>query len=748
MTHQHVSTSAQTADPTVRELGDGKQVITTVCGICDAGCGVNVYLEDGFIQRIAPLREHPSGACCPRGMHAREIVYSEDRLLYPLKRVGSKGTAAFERITWDEAYNTIVGRLRQVADEYGPEAVCMYTGRGNFEQSLCDIFAPAGVAESSASSILFPFGSPNSTGVGAICYVAHAFIAPQATFGAYTKDMFSDVDQADLIVVWGANPAGVAPSTFKPIIEAQRRGARIITIDHRRSKTAKATHAQWVGVRPGTDGALALSMLQVLIEEDLYDHEFVDNWTLGFDKLREYVQQFPPEVAETITRVPAETIRELTRAIAIADGASLITYSGLEYTNSGVQNIRAVMILWTLAGQLDVPGGFNFKMPGSDFEVHTENVAPPTDVDPVGKDKYPLYHLFRREAHAMELPRAILESDPYSLRAMIIGGSSILTAYPQPDLWRECFEKLDFLVVIDRFLTGDTLYADIVLPATTGYEIESYQKYGPHIQLRRRVIEPRGEAHNDFLIYAELARRLGYGHLYPHSEGELLEFVLQDSDLDVETLRANPVGISKSVPDMVYKKWEHGLLREDGKPGFETPSGKFEIASNLLADHGYDALPIYVEPVEGPVAAPELAQSYPLVFNSGARLQSDFRSQHHNIPGLLKMQPEPLVMLHPRDAEERGIADGDDVFVVSPRGKVPFKARVTDDIVPGVIEANAGGGSPIAAEAWRQATVNDLTDHNNRDPISGFPVYKALLCDVVKRSKETTKQGGKRSADE
>lgn len=742
MTHQHVPTSSPTVGRSKRKLASKQEVITSMCGICDAGCGVDVYLEDGMIQRIAPLPDHPRGSCCPRGMRSREIVYSEDRLLYPMKRIGPKGTDALERITWDEALDTIVSRLRQVADDYGPEAVCMYTGRGNFEQSLMDTFAPAGTRESSASSLLFPFGSPNTTGVGAICYVAHGKIAPQATFGAYGLDMFSDVDQAELIVVWGANPATDSPPIMlKRIKQAQRRGAQVIVIDHRRSKTARATGARWVGVRPGTDGALALSMIHVLIEENLYDREFVERWALGFSELRDYVQQFPPEVAETITWVPAETIRELARAIATTQGAAQVMYTGLEYANSGVQNIRATLVLWALAGQLDVPGGLNFKMPGTDFEVNTAHVAPPSGVDPIGKDKYPIYHHFRNEAHAMELPRAILEGDPYLIRAMLIGGSSIITGYPEPDLWRRCFEALDFLVVIDRFLTADALYADIVLPATTGLEIESYHTYGPHIQLRQRVIEPRGEARNDLLIYAELARRLGYGHLYPQSEEELLEFALQGTGVDVDTLRANPAGTSKPVPEMVYKKWEHGLLRQDGRPGFETPSGKLEITSNLLADYGYDALPVYTEPVEGPIAAPEVAKTYPLVFNSGARMQTDFRSQHHNIPGLLRMQPEPLVMLHPRDAAERDIADGDDVFVVSPRGRVPFKARVTEDIVPGVIEANAGGGSPIAAEAWCLANVNDLTDPDNRDPISGFPVYKALLCDVVKRSRGAGVQG-------
>ena len=185
------------------------------------------------------------------------------------------------------------------------------------------------------------------------------------------------------------------------------------------------------------------------------------------------------------------------------------------------------------------------------------------------------------------------------------------------------------------------------------------------------------------------------------------------------------------VPEQRYRKWELGLLRRDGQPGFETPSGKFEIASSVLAEYGYEALPVYVEPMEGPISTPELARQFPLVFNSGARIQSDFRSQHHNIPGLLKMQQQPLVTLHPRDAASRGIRTGDRVLVVSARGKVPYTAWVTEDIVPGVVEANAGGGSPIASQPWRECNVNELTDPDNRDPISGFPVYKALLCDVV-----------------
>ena len=354
------------------------QTVQGVCGICDAGCCVDVVVEDGFLRQVKPRTGHPDGSCCIRGRHAADVIYSPDRLLHPLKRVGPKGSPDFERISWDEALDTVVTRLRDLAERFGPESLCMYTGRGNFERSLCDIFAPAGTAESSASSLLFPLGSPNTTGVGAICYVAHAMIAPQATFGAYTKDMFNDFDHSELIVVWGANPAGVSPTSLLPILRAQRRGARVVIIDHRRSQTAKATQADWIGIRPGTDGALALSMIHVLIEEDRYDREFVEQWTLGFDELKAYVQQYPPEVAEQITRVPAETIRELARSIASAKGAALVSYSGLEYTNSGVQNIRATFILWALAGQLDVPGGLTFTMPGSAFEPHRLCLLPQT----------------------------------------------------------------------------------------------------------------------------------------------------------------------------------------------------------------------------------------------------------------------------------------------------------------------------------------------------------------------------------
>lgn len=715
-----------------RAVEPAHEVVVSLCGVCPAGCGVEVHLSGGKIARIVPLKDQPQGIVCPRGVHADEIVYSPDRLLYPQRRAAE----GLSRISWDEAYAGIVAELRRIAGQHGPESVCVYTGRGNFEFGLNEAFAPAGTVESSANAVLFPFGSPNAAGVGSLCYVSYGMLAGRACFGEYMRNMVEDVDNADLILVWGENPTtDSAPVNVRRLQAARRRGARIVVIDHRRSEAAQACRAEWVGVRPGSDGALALGMIRVLIEEELYDRAFVADWCHGFKALREMVDDYTPERVEAITWVPAEKMRELARAVAAAKGCSILTYTGLEYSNSGVQAIRAVWTLQALAGHLDAPGGKLFRMPGRQRfgRILTE---PPAGPLPIGAAEYPLYHAVRNEAHAALLPRAILEGRPYPIRAMIISGSSIITAWPDPALWRRALAALDLLVIVNRFPTADAEYAHYLLPATTMFEIESYMVYDGHVQLRRRVIEPLGEARNDYLIFAELARRLGYGEHWPQTEEDLIRAALAGTGITLEQLRANPAGVAYPEPEMVYHKYARGMLRPDGRPGFNTPTGKFEIASEWFRAHGYEPLPVYTDPVEGPRANPELARRYPLVFNSGARTQTAFRSQHHNIPSLAGKQPRPQVMIHPRDAAARGVADGDMVWVESLRGRVRFQARVTADIVAGAIEANMGGGGPLGPRAWREANVNELTDMENRDPISGFPVYKALLCEVFRAEGE------------
>ncbi len=706
-----------------------------ICGICPAGCWIKVHFDkEGKLSRVEPDDSSDLGMICTLGEHSADIVYSEHRLRHPLRRSGKKGNYEFERITWDEAYDIIVRNLTNIKEKHGPEATAIYTGRGSFELAMCDIYQPKGVAVSSASSVLFPFGSPNALGVGALCYVSFGMIAPHVTMGGMLINMYSDIENAEVIVVWGANPATDSPPLdYHRLLKAKKRGAEVIVIDPRRTKTARESNAEWIPLRPGTDGALALGLCNVIIEEELFDESFVNEWTVGFDEFARYVQHFRPETVESICGVPSETVRRLARRVASANGAAPVMYSGLEYSNSGVQAIRATLAFWALAGQLDVPGGRCFSMPQNQFPLNRgRHVANPDEAKALGRDRFPVYSAYRGESHAIALPESVLENKPYKIRSLIILGGSIITAWPEPYIWRKTLNELDFLVTIDRNFTADAAYADIVLPATTMYEIESYMTYGPIFRIREKVIEPVGEARNDFLIMAELASRLGYGHLYPQSEQELLEQVLKGSGFTLQQVRRSGGQVSINTQLMQYKKWEKGGLRQDGQPGFQTPSGKFEFASEILQEHGYDPLPVYTEPSEGPLSQPELAGKFPLVFNSGSRVTTDFRSQHHGVPALAKKRPEPIVTLNAEDAKQRGIKTGDEVRLSTRRGNMILRAFVTENIVRGSIDADMGGGGPVGPAAWQNANINDLTDLHNYDPISGFPVYKALLCQVSK----------------
>ncbi len=512
---------------------------------------------------------------------------------------------------------------------------------------------------------------------------------------------------------------------------AARRGADVVVIDPRRTETAIRTNGQWIPIRPGTDGALALSLIQVMIEEDLCNEEFAENWCYGLEQLTTYVQHFRPETTAIITGVPADTIRDLARRICKAKGASVLMYTGLEFSNTGVQSGRAILTLFALAGHLDVPGGIGLTMPDNAFPINRScNQENPNLNLAIGREAFPIYSNYRGESHAIALVDSVLKNEPYAVRALLIHGASLLTSWPQTPIWKQVMSQLRFVVCIDRQLTPDAAYADVVLPATTMFENYSYMTYGPLFRLRERIIEPMGEARNDYLIMAELARHLGYGHLFPQTEEEMIRFALKGSGYSLEDVKSAGGWVRISTPMMEYKKWQKGRLRRDGGLGFETPTGKFEIYSTIFEEYGYEPLPKYIEPTEGPLGNPKIAEKFPLVFNSGARPQTDFRSQHHGIEGLVKETPEPIVEINTEDAKERGINTGDLVSVTTSRGSVPFRAKVTGDIMKGAVECMFGGGTVVGPKAWQEWNVNELTDISNYDRISGFPVYKALLCDV------------------
>lgn len=714
-----------------------------ICGLCfhSPGCGAIIHFDiEGKIDRLEPDPDAPSGnILCPIAGSAKQIIYSDKRLKHPLKRIGPKGIYEFEEISWDEAFETITDKLNELKKNFGPETVGIYAGTGSYERSFKDIFQLKGSEIYLASSVLFPFGSPNAFGVGAPCYTSLGVLAPKLTMGCLHIDMFSDVDNSDLILVWGTDPStSTPPEMFERLKVASQEGAEIIVIDPRKTKAAELEGSEWLPVRPGSDGALALGLSHILIRDNLYDTQFVKDWTLGFDEFCEYVKDFTPEYVSKITGIDADRIESLAESIADAEGASYVMYTGLEYTKSGVQNIRAVMVLWALAGQLDVEGGRCFARKENRILLcKSKQIETPGFEKSIANGKFPVYsHYCGGEPHAGLLPKSIIDADPYKIRAMIIYGASLITSWPNPGLWRKALQELDFLVTMDLQFTADAAYADIVLPATTAFEQASYCYYGSSLRLREKIIEPLYEARSGYDFFAELAKHLGYGHLYPQNQKELLEYILSESGFTLEDLmNADKHVIKNSSTQTEYRKWEKGLLRSDGKPGFDTPSGKFEIKSAILEKYGYSGIPMYEESIETYAGNPKLAEKYPLILGTGP-FKPDMKSCLRAIPAFIEKYPYPVVEMNEADAKERKIKTGDRVSIKTVRGSVLMRALVTDKIMKGFAYAQVGGGGPLGPDEWQEANANDLTDMEQFDEISGFPVYKTLLCQIKKKKRE------------
>ena len=711
-----------------------------ICGICPANCGVEIGLENDRMVNIHPWKEHPQGIPCIRGRHAPDIIYSSDRLKTPLKRKGPKGTLEFDAISWEHALDEIAKVIFTLKSQYGPECIASFFGRGNFEQSFWQMFTPKEQGFPVGNSIFMPLGSPNAFSVSSICYLAYGVLGPIATFGAPIGILEPDLEDAEVIFVWGTNPATDSPLTRMIRLQAaKKRGAKIIVIDPLRTAAAKIAD-RWIPIHPGTDLALIYGILNQCFKKGVVDRDFGQKFCQGFLELEEYVKQFTLEKVENITRVPQKTIIELSEVLSSTKKIAFLAYTGLEYSNSGVSCNRGLLTLWALTGHLDIKGGQCFNLPIF-HPLRKPEVKFPMEVPAIGMDKYPYFCQIGKGGQFMEFPRSVLKGEPYKTRFLLIGGASILTSFPNTPLFTKALKALDYQVCINRFFNADALYADIVLPATTYFESCSYCGYPPMaplraMQFRKKIIEPLGEARSDYIIYATLAERLGYGHLYPQSEEEMVKFVIADLPFDFEEFKLRsqqgPISFTeKSLHPFEEKKWLSGKLRPDGAPGFNTGSGKWEINSSVLANFGYDPFPSFMEPIEGPHNK-ILAEKYPLTMTTGFRLQSTFRSQHLNIPSLLKFQPHAEVLINTNDAVSRNISNGDTVKVKTTRGEVQFIARVTNDIIKGVVEVNQGGGSPIQAEGWKESNVNFLTDENNREQISGFPVFKALLCEVEK----------------
>lgn len=705
------------------------EYVEGICGICPGACAVRIEMDEGKISKLQPSKIHKPSAICLRGSKAAGIVYSKDRLKTPLIRNGQKGEWHFREASWEEALDYAADGFKKVKEKYGGKALASHMGRGVFEQSTDD-FVRISNPDGKRPGFFAAMGSPNNGSVGSLCYNSFGTFAPMTTFGLRGPNIVPDLENAELIVVWGTNPiAGSPPFAYQRIKRAKEKGTPILVVDHYQSPIAKFADES-ILVKSGTDGALILSLMNIIIEEKLYDENWMKEYTYGFEEMKEYVKEYTAEKASSITGVPVDRIRELAIRIVKLKTA-LLTYTGLEYSTCGVQTIRGIYLLWALAGNLDVPGGLLLNRPKGNGRMKTIRYDQ-VEAEPIGKKEFPLFTEMTGSPQFLKFPEAVLEERPYKVAGLLNVGAAITVNYPNIEKFEKALEKLEIFAVIDRFPTRDMLFADVVFPATTYFEDHSYVTYPTHGRIRKPVIEAVGEARPNIFILHDIAERLGYGEIYPKDVEELFRMGFEKMPEYLEELMKNPEGAPFPAPaKREYKKAEKGLLRDDGQKGFPTKSGKIEFKSLLLEELGYEPLPKFTGIEEGANYSKTI-EKYPLVFNSGARIQTTFRTQHLNIPELTKLSPLPYILMHPEDAKVRGIQTNDKVKLKTERGEIPIYAKVTGDVLKGDTEINVGGGSFIQKKEWADAAINLLTSDEIVDPISGFPVFKALLCEVEK----------------
>jgi len=680
-----------------------KEVIKTDCILCVWGCGINATVEDGKLVKVEGMKEHPlnQGVICPRAEHLPEYVYSPDRLKHPLKKVNGN----WVRISWKEAIDTIADNLAEIKEKYDAKSLAVYSGSIGVENIELSAFA---------QRFRGAFGTPNLLSVEGNCFRSR-IMARQLTFGSY---LIEEPEKSKCVILWGHNPDNSRmPSQAWKLHEALDAGElQLIVIDPKRTPLAK--RGIHIPIRPGTDCALALGMLNVIISENLYDKEFVEKYTKGFDRLVEHVKQYPPEKVEEITWVPAEDIRKISRIFATTKPAAIVPGTCcIDQHRNGLQNNRALALLQAVTGNIDLPGGW-VTVPF----LRLNDLRLTEISEPIGAETYRMFHRFwgRMSPYGQEMlfADAVLTGKPYPIKALIVTGGNPALTLPESERVQQAMKKLDFMVVVDLFMTETAELADIVLPACSFVEKSGVgYVYGvtsalPYALLRKKLIEPLDESWPDWKFWSELGRKMGYGEFFPwKTEDEVIEFLLKPSGLTLEQL-------AKQNPEGVYyaeKKYEVGKFR--------TPSGKIELYSETLRENDYDPLPFHVEPSRSPVSAPQLAQKYPLILTTGARIPEYTHTQFRNVPGLRKMAPEPLAEIHPDTALKYGIKDGEMMAVETIKGKIKIKAKTTEDLAKGIVSVPHG---------WSEANVNVLTELDSLDPVTGYAEMKALLCRVSK----------------
>jgi anaerobic selenocysteine-containing dehydrogenase len=703
------------------------QVVRTACRGCHGVCQVLVHLEGGRVVKVTGDPSSPTsrGYLCPKGKAAPKFLYHPDRLKYPLRRLGERGENRWERISWDEALSEIADRFTKIKKENGAEFLALGQGTGRPHTEWTGRFANA-------------LGTPNFIGPAHICYVPR-IISSGITMGRLpVSDIYGfGGEMPACILIWGCNitESGAADGMCGGMLDrAIKKARKVIVVDPRRIKPVEdADH--WLQLRPGTEGALALAFINTIITEDLVDREFVEDYTVGYDRLVEHVKGFTPEWAAPITRVSAEEIRSAARTFATNSPACLQWGNGIDMSICSFHTSRSMLILMAITGNIDRPGGMVLWVPPAGVKPKSPLInsdqggqggisfLPPGQKDKmIGAGKFP----FCPNTHTPTFWESVNTGRPYRVIGLwLIGTNPLMTGTQGAKIERALREHLAFTVVSDIFMTPTAQLADIVLPAATWLEQDDVVYFHKiWCVLSRKKLAQYEDARDDRDIIFDLAHRLGLHEAFPWKSSEAyLEWVLEDTGLSFEAFCERGILLG----EMRYFKYK--------TDGFQTPSKKFEIYSSIMEHAGVSPLPIFREPPLSPVSTPETAKKYPLILMSGTKIRPFFHSELRQIDSLRRENPDPLVEIYPDTAVSLGIDEGDWVWVESPLTKVKMRAKLFHGISPDVVNAQHGWWFPEEEPpeyGWKRSNINLLYGDDHFDPENGAEPIKCYLCKVSK----------------
>jgi anaerobic selenocysteine-containing dehydrogenase len=685
------------------------RVVRAVCPHdCPDTCSMVVTVQGDRAIKVEgdPNHRFTDGFLCTKVSKYLDRVYHSDRVLYPQRRIGTKGEGRFERISWDEALDEIAARYRQISEKYGPQAILPYSYAGTM-----------GLLNYGSMDRRFFHRLGASLLARTICATAGA-AGYKYTVGASIGYDPEAIKYAKLIVIIGSNILTSNVHLWPLILQARKNGARVVSIDPYKNRTAAASD-EHIPIKPGTDAALGLGLMNVIVAEGLEDKDYIEKYTVGFEKLRERLKEYPPERVARITGIPEEKIVELARAIAVEQPVAIRINYGLQRHRGGGMAVRTLSCIPALTGAWRYPGGGILLSTSGTYPINFTALERP-DLIPPGTRTINMSRL--GEALTNRSPEAGSRPFDPPVKALFVYNSNPAAVAPDGNAVIEGLKREDlFTVVHEQFYTDTTDYADIVLPATTQLEhFDLHKAYGHlYLMLNQPAIEPMGEARPNTAMFRALAERMGFTEsCFADTDEEMAEQALSSghpaiAGITLERLkRENSIRLNFPDPYLPFV---------EGR--FPTPSGKCEFYSETMLQDGLDPVPSYIPPAESEEESPEIFARYPIALLSPPA-HSFLNSTFVNVPKLLKTEREPVIEINAEDAARRKILDGMPVRVFNGRGECRLRAVISDRVKAGVAVAPSIWWRKLSPDG---RNVNQTTSQAITDMGGGATFYDNLV---------------------